>query len=124
MLHIGGAASVVNFVVLVAALSAMNSQLYAASRMLFGLARAGFAPALFGRLTARGVPANALGVSAMGVGVAALLYRLSPDTAFPVMISIATCGAIVTWLMIFLTHLAFRRQTKGTTGDFRMWGAP
>ncbi len=124
VLHVGGAASAVNFVVLVAALSAMNSQLYAASRMLFGLARAGFAPAVFGRLTASGVPANALGVAALGVGVAAVLYGWSPDTAFPVMISIATCGAIVTWLMIFLTHLAFRRQATGMAGGFRMWGAP
>ena len=123
VLHIGGAASVVNFVVLVAALSAMNSQLYASSRMLFGLSRAGFAPAWFGRLTARGVPANALGLACVGVGVAALVYAVSPETAFPVMISIATCGAMVTWLMIFLTHLAFRRQA-GAPGGFRMWGAP
>ncbi len=40
------------------------------------------------------------------------------------MISVATCGAIVTWLMIFLTHLAFRRQVALVPGGFRMWGAP
>ncbi len=124
VLHVAGAASEVNVVVLVAALSAMNSQLYAASRMLFALSRAGFAPALFGRLTRRGVPAYALGVAAMGTCLAALLYVASPDTAFPVMISVATCGAIVTWLMIFLTHLAFHRQTARVIGGFRMWGAP
>jgi len=124
VLHIGGATHVVNFVILVAALSAMNSQLYAATRMLFGLSRAGFAPAVFGQLNARGVPVKALGVAALGVAVAALVYALSPDTAFTLMISIATCGAMVTWLMIFLTHLAFRRQDQGPPGPFRMWGAP
>lgn len=122
-LHIRGAADAVNFVILTAALSAMNSQLYTATRMLFGLARAGFAPARFGHLSPRGVPLNALGVAALGVAIAALVYTLSPDTAFTVMISIATCGAMVTWLMIFLTHLAFRRQ-EPTPTIFRMWGAP
>lgn len=123
-LQIKGAADVVNFVILIAALSAMNSQLYTATRMLFGLARAGFAPERFGRLNARGVPIQALGVAALGVAIAAVVYTLSPDTAFTVMISIATCGAMVTWLMIFLTHLAFRRQQNPPFGPFRMWGAP
>ncbi len=124
VVRIGGAESVVNFVVLVAALSAMNSQLYAASRMLFGLARAGWAPAIFGRLNTQGVPAFALAAAGAGIGVATLVYAIRPATAFPVMISTATCGALVTWEMIFLTHLAFRRQVTGHIGPFRMWGAP
>ncbi|WP_419255711.1 amino acid permease [Caulobacter sp. ErkDOM-YI] len=123
-LQIVGAADVMNFVILIAALSAMNSQLYTATRMLFGLSRAGFAPSIFGQLDSRGVPVKALGIAALGVAIAALVYTLSPTTAFTVMISIATCGAMVTWLMIFLTHLAFRRHNKGPTGPFRMWGAP
>lgn len=123
-IRVGGAAHIVNFVILVAALSAMNSQLYTATRMLFGLARAGFAPWRFGQLNARGVPVQALSVAALGVAIAALVYTLSPDTAFTVMISIATCGAMVTWLLIFLTHLAFRHQEDPPYGPFRMWGAP
>ncbi|MBU4433218.1 MAG: amino acid permease [Alphaproteobacteria bacterium] len=124
VLHISGATDVVNFVILVAALSAMNSQLYTATRMLFGLSRAGFAPTVFGQLNGRGVPVKALAVAALGVAVAAVVFTFSPDTAFTVMISIATCGAMVTWLMIFLTHVAFRRQDTGPPGPFRMWGAP
>ena len=124
VLHIGGGESAMNFVVLVAALSAMNSQLYAATRMVFGLARAGFAPAAFGRLNARGVPVRALGVAAAGVAIAAIVYALDPDAAFPVMVSIGTCQALVTWLLIFLTHLAFRRQEVLLPGAFRLWGAP
>src|SRR5262249_16310556 len=45
--HVSGAASLINFVVLVAALSAMNSQLYTATRMMFSLARGEQAPRLF-----------------------------------------------------------------------------
>ncbi len=47
---------VVNFVILVAALSAMNSQFYITTRMMFSLARAGYAPRRFGELSARGIP--------------------------------------------------------------------
>lgn len=56
--------------------------------------------------------------------VAALAYTLNPDTAFTVMISISMSGAMVTWLMIFLTHIAFQRQDGAALGPFRMWGAP
>ena len=48
------AAGVINAVVLVAALSAMNSQLYTASRMLFSLADSGLAPRRLGVVDARG----------------------------------------------------------------------
>src|SRR4030095_218667 len=42
--HIPAAAGVVNFVILVAALSSMNSILYVCPRMMFSLSRAGQAP--------------------------------------------------------------------------------
>jgi len=54
------AAGVVNFVILVAALSAMNSQLYITTRMMFSLARAGFAQRRFGVLSSRGTPVQRL----------------------------------------------------------------
>jgi amino acid transporter, AAT family len=33
-------------------------------------------------------------------------------------------GAMFTWLMIFVTHLFFRRAHRGQTLAFRMWGYP
>ena len=54
------AGGVINFVILIAALSAMNSQLYITTRMMFSLARAGYAPRRFGVLSRRGVPLQAL----------------------------------------------------------------
>jgi len=122
--HIAGAAGVVNFVILVAALSAMNSQLYISTRMLFSLARAGFAPQGLGRLTSRGVPFAALLVSTFGIAVAALLNTLYHDRAFLLMLAISMFGPMFTWLMIFVTHLCFRRRQAGTVQAFRMWGYP
>ena len=117
------AAGIINAVVLIAALSAMNSQLYTASRMLFSLAESGLAPARLAAVNARGVPARALLVSAAGIGVAGGVYAWRPDAAFGVMIAVSIFGALFTWGMIFVTHLAFRRR-HGAPAAFRMWGYP
>jgi len=120
---IPGAAGILNLVVLVAALSAMNSQLYIGTRMMFSLSRAGDAPKLLGTLSSRGVPLYALLLSSLGVAIAAVLYVLFPETAFTVMISLSMFGGLFAWLMIFVTHWYFRRQHTGPL-KFRMWGYP
>jgi AAT family amino acid transporter len=119
-----GAAGVMNFVILVAALSAMNSQIYTSTRMMFSLARAGQAPAVFGRLNRQGAPTMALALSSLGVAVAAALNALWPDQAFGLMLALSTFGALFTWMMIFVTHLAFRRRTPAQTLAFRAFGQP
>lgn len=100
--------SILNFIVIVAALSAMNSMLYISTRMLFSLSRAGDAPKLFGKIGKNGVPTNALILSAMGIGVASVVYSIDPATAFPVMIALSMFGALFTWGGIFFTHMFFR----------------
>ena len=122
--HVPLAAGVVNFVILVAALSAMNSQLYITTRMMFSLARAGYAPRRFGELSARGTPVSALLLSSIGIALATVLNVLFPDASFTLMFSIAIFGALFTWMMIFVTHLYFRRAHAGKALAFRMWGYP
>ena len=106
---IPGAAALMNFVVLTAALSSINTNLYTASRMLFSLARSGQAPALLGRLSAHGVPRNAVLISGAGLGIAACIYRFFADTAYVYLLGIALFGAIFCWLMILATHVRFRK---------------
>ncbi|MGP9650602.1 amino acid permease [Glutamicibacter sp. AOP38-B1-38] len=118
--------SVLNFVLIVAALSAMNAQLYAATRMLNSLADSGHAPSLARKLNVKGSPIHAVWMSAGGIAVAALVYGLVPDGGLGIMISLATFGAIATWFMILLTHLAFRRHIgkEQIRLDFRLPGYP
>jgi len=126
-LHIPGAASVINFVILVAALSAMNSQLYTTTRTMFSLARAGQAPARFGVLNGRGVPLAALLLSCFGIALATTLSVLMPQDAFMLMMAVSMFGALFTWTMIFVTHLFFRRRRarEGAAPlPFRMRGFP
>jgi AAT family amino acid transporter len=102
------AAGVMNFVVLSAALSSSNANLYLISRTLFSLARAGFVPERLGAVTERGAPVNALLVSGLGLGVAVLVRTLWPDSAYVWFFGVALFGALFVWLMIFVTHIAYR----------------
>lgn len=124
-LHVPGAAGIFNCVILVAALSAMNSQLYITSRMMFSLARAGDAPRRFGVLNRRGVPVQALLLSGIGIALATVLSVVAPKSAFVLMVSISAFGALFAWLMIFVTHFFFRRARAGLPlPRFRMPGFP
>lgn len=102
--------SILNFIVIVAALSAMNSMLYISTRMLFSLSRAGDAPKVFGRISSNGVPVNALLLSAVGIGITSIVYTINPASAFPIMIALSMFGALFTWGSIFVTHMFFRRH--------------
>jgi AAT family amino acid transporter len=127
ILNIPGASGVVNFIVLTAALSSMNSQLYASTRMIFSLSRGKYAPAFFGKVNKKGVPTNALTVSTLGIAVAAVVSALVPGTSYAVMMGISMFGAIFTWLMVFVSHLFFRRKWKQMGGrklPVRMIGFP
>ena len=127
IINIPYAAGVLNFVVLVAALSAMNSQLYTTSRMMFSLARAKHAPATFGTTNREGVPVAAILISSLGAAIAMFVNAFWPEQSFMWMMSIAMFGAMFAWLMVFVTHLAFRRQRERegrAAVPFRMWGFP
>jgi L-asparagine transporter-like permease len=117
LMHIPAAMHVMNFVVLTAALSSMNCDLYLATRMMFSLARGGYAPSGLGRVTRRGVPLWALLLSTTGLLIATIVAALSPSGAFVYLFGIALFGALFVWMMIFLTHLFFRRAWEA--GDNR-----
>ena len=110
VMHVPAAAHIVNFVVLTAALSGMNCSLYLATRMMFSLARAGYAPAGLGRVSRRGAPVSALMVSTVGLAIATAVAIVFPNSAYVYMFGIALFGALFVWFMIFVTHLEFRKQ--------------
>jgi amino acid transporter, AAT family len=106
---IPGAGSMMNFVVLTAALSSATCNLYFTSRLLFSLARGRYAPARLGRLNKRGMPVAAVLASSLGMAAALVLSELFKNTAFVFMIGVAFFGGPLAWITILLTHLAFRR---------------
>jgi amino acid transporter, AAT family len=108
-LGIPAAAGIMNFVVLSAALSNCNANLYLISRTLFSLSRAGFLPARLGEVNARGTPVNSLLVSSVGLAATVLFTALSPRDTYVWFFGVALFGALFVWLMIFITHIAYRR---------------
>jgi L-asparagine transporter-like permease len=107
---IPAASSLMSFVILTAALSGANANLYSASRMLFSLARGGWAPAAMGRLNAAGSPQFALVASSYGIIVAVVLEMWVPGNAFVYILSGALFGLMLSWLVSLAAHVACRRQ--------------
>jgi L-asparagine transporter-like permease len=106
------AAGLMNFVVVTAALSAINTNLYMCSRMLFSLSRGGYAPPLFGRLSASGSPVAGIALSGTGLLVMAGLSRFTPK-AYEYLFGISLFGALSVWIIILASHFAFRRAHRG-----------
>jgi len=104
------ASGVMNFVVLSAALSGANAALYVGSRMIFSLARTGWAPARLGRLNHAGSPQAAVMISSFGILFALALVLWAPENAFRYMVGAAFTGMILSWLVSLAAHVNFRRQ--------------
>jgi amino acid transporter, AAT family len=103
------AAGIMNFVVVTAALSSINTNIYLCSRMIFSLSRGGYAPGLLGRLNNAGVPVGAILASGAGIMISAALSWLTP-MAYNYLFGIALFDAIVVWMVILASHLVFRRR--------------
>lgn len=108
--RIPAASTVMNFVVLTAALSGANANLYAASRMLFSLARSGHAAPALGRLNHAGSPRMALLVSGIGVPLALITEHWAPRSAFLWLIGSSLAGGMLAWCVGLAAHIAFRRR--------------
>ena len=104
------AASIMNLVVITAALSSCNADLYLTTRMLFSLSRSGYAPAWVSRLSSNGVPHRALALSTAGMVAAILLAIYAPARAFLMLYGVAVAGMFFVWAVILLCHIRFRHS--------------
>ncbi len=102
------AAGVMNLVVISAALSSANSNLYLTTRMLFSLSRSGYAPGWLSTVSAAGVPLRAVAVASGGMAVAILLAIYAPGDAFLALFGTAVAGMLFIWIVILFTYLRFR----------------
>jgi len=113
---ITAAASVINFVVLTAALSGANSGIYSSSRMLYKLAHEGEAPKTFGHVSKRIVPSHAIIGITSGIFVGFMLNVLaqflnkSLANVFVIVYSSSVLPGMVAWFVILLAELRFRRK--------------
>ncbi|MFC9897122.1 amino acid permease [Nocardia sp. NPDC127579] len=124
---IPGAAGLINFVLLTAALSSCNSGIYSTGRMLRTLSLHGEAPAALNKLSSRAVPYIGITASAAVMVIGVIVNVISPDKAFAYITSVSTIGIIFVWGMILVCHLIYRARVKQgllPASDYRLPGAP
>ena len=113
---ITAAASVINFVVLTAALSGANSGIYSSSRMLYKLAHEGEAPKTFGHVSKRIVPSHAIIGITSGIFIGFMLNVLaqflnkSLANVFVIVYSSSVLPGMVAWFVILIAELRFRKK--------------
>lgn len=107
---IPGAAHIINFVVITAALSAFNSGLFSSGRMLYNLSLQNNGPEYFGKLNKNGNPRRGILFSALILLVAVVLNYFVPEKVFMYISSVATVAVITSWTIILITQLRFRQS--------------
>ncbi|MFF1829142.1 amino acid permease [Paenarthrobacter sp. NPDC058040] len=123
-LGIPAAPHILNAVVITAALSAINSDIFGAGRILFGLAQQGHAPKSFGKISRHGVPWMTVVMMGCILLVGVVLNAVIPEDVFVVIASIATFATVWVWVMILASHVAMKREIKRKGLPASEFGSP
>ncbi|MET3589635.1 AAT family amino acid transporter/aromatic amino acid transport protein AroP [Bartonella silvatica] len=115
---IPAAGHILNFVVIMAAISVYNSGIYSNGRMLYSLAVQKNAPRIFSKLSAARVPYIAILFSSLCTALIIIVNALVPDNSFMRIMALATAAAVITWAIIVIVHLKFRKAHKSRKGNF------
>ncbi|MFD5399896.1 amino acid permease [Streptomyces sp. NPDC127097] len=122
-----GAGQIMNIVVFVALLSALNANLYGSSRMVFSLAERGEAPRALLKVSGGGVPRRAV-LASVAFGFISVLLNLKwPDSVFLYMLNAVGAVLLFVWGLIAVSQLRLRprieRENPGKL-TLRMWAFP
>ncbi|CAL9572448.1 GABA permease [Streptomyces sp. enrichment culture] len=126
--HLGipGAGQLMNVVVLVALLSAMNANIYGASRIAYSLVERGQGPKALGRVSG-GVPRIAVLASSVFGFLCVLLSYWRPDDVFTWLLNMIGAVILVVWIFIAVSQLRLRRRVEREAPEklvVRMWAFP
>ena len=110
-LGIKGAAGIINFVVLTAALSACNGSIFGTARIVFNLAQEGQAPRLFARTSKSGIPAWGVVLTLAASLIGVVLNYFAPKNLFEWLTGIGTFAGLFSWAIIVIAHYQFRKKS-------------
>lgn len=103
--------SILNFIVLTASISGLNSSMYSSSRMLNSLSRDSQAPHAFLKTSKNGVPVYAVSISGAALLLTAVMSYLMPQKVFIILATASGFLAMFNWLTISVTHYFYRKKT-------------
>ncbi|WP_046213509.1 amino acid permease [Paenibacillus wulumuqiensis] len=118
-----GAAHIMNFILITAVLSAANSGIYGATRMLHSMAINNEAPAMLAKTSSRGVPVNSLILCAVVLLLGSWLAYVAQDQVFGILIAVPGFVVLLVWISICLSQLKLRKSYP-VQPSFRIWGYP
>ncbi|MCC7632702.1 amino acid permease [Stenotrophomonas rhizophila] len=124
--NIPGAATAITLIAVIALLSALNANLYGASRMMYSLAQRDEAPAVLGWTDPRQVPIIAVLASVLFGFAATVMELMFPEKVLPVLLNIVGSTCLLVWTISLLSQLILRHRANrdGTRLPFRMAGYP
>jgi amino acid transporter, AAT family len=102
--------SIMNFVMLTAVLSATNTGMYAASRMLYTQALDGQAPRIFARLSKRKVPVTALLASTSFLYIGVVIAFFAKGHTFDYLMVIPGYSVLTVWILLAWAHIRSRQK--------------
>lgn len=127
LVNIPAAAQIMNFIVLTAVLSCLNSGLYSSSRMLYSMAQKGDAPRMFLKINKKGIPFNAI-ISCTVISYISVIFNyISPDTIFLFLVNASGGVALLVYLVIAFSQLRMRRKYERENPEalkIKMWLFP
>lgn len=103
---------ILNACILIFVFSAANSDLYIATRTIYGLSREGKAPAFLSWTDNRGVPVYSLGVCSLIACIAYMNVSSDSQTVFGYFVDLVTIFGLLTWISLLVTHIFFVRARK------------
>lgn len=104
--------AILNGAILLFVFSAANSDLYIATRTIYGLSREGKAPKIFSRTDRRGVPIYALGISTAFCLLAYMNVSDDSETVFGYFVNLVTIFGLLTWISLLVTHIYFVKARR------------
>jgi amino acid transporter len=115
-----------NACILLFTFSASNTDLYIASRTIYGLAEQGHAPKIFRWTDKRGVPVPALAISALMCCTAFLNASKDSSVVFGYFVNLTTIFGLLSWFSLLGSHIFFvrARRAQGITNDQLAYVAP
>ena len=111
------AASLVNFIILIAILSAGNAGMYAAARMLWCLAQEKYVPAIFAKTNKRGIPIAALTLSTLVAMLTFLSSLFGNKTVYFWLVNAVSVSGFIAWMGIAISHYRFRKAYLKQNND-------
>ncbi|RRJ64273.1 amino acid permease [Paenibacillus oralis] len=118
-----GSAHLMNFILITAVLSAANSGIYGATRMLHSMAAGGEAPSLLAHISAKGVPVNSLKLCGSVLILGSLVAYLNQAGLFRLLMAVPGFVVVLVWITICLSQLKLRKTYPLAPG-FKVWGYP